>query len=86
MHWKQGRPEKKNGKARKMNTGLDSSDVKRSVIGESLAAGVQCSQEERGLFCCAVVLLAVIGQRADYLRSGDDMRQCVSDWNTVYLS
>lgn len=43
-------------------------------------------KKERGLFCCAVVLLAVIGQRADFLRSGDDMRQCVSDWNTVYPS
>ena len=50
------------------------------------ARRVKCSQEETGLFCCAVVLLAVIGQRADYLRSGDDMRQCVSDWITVYLS
>ena len=77
---------KRKAKARKTNTGLDSSDVKRSVIRECVASGVQCSQEERGLFCCAVVLLAVIGRRADYLRSGDDMRQCVSDWNTVYLS
>ena len=59
---------------------------KLDEISRIWASGVKCSQEETGLFCCAVVLLVIIGQRGDYLRSGDDMRQCVSDWITVYLS
>ena len=46
----------------------------------------RCSQKDTGRFCCAVILLAVIRQRADFLRSGDDIRQCVNDWPTVYLS
>ena len=61
-------------------------DITRDDISRALLTGAKCSQEETGLFCCAVVLLAVVGQRADYLRSGADIRQCLNDWPTVKLS
>ena len=57
-----------------------------SEARDALTAGLQCSQEDTDHFCCAVVLLGVIRQRVDYLRSGDDVRQCVNDWPTVNLS
>ena len=55
-------------------------------IRDALIERFRCSQKDTDHFCCAVVLLAVIRQRADFLRSGDDIRQCVSDWPTVNLS
>lgn len=59
VHWKQRRPKKekkRKAKAGKTNTDLDSPVVKRSVITESLASGVQCSQEERKKGGCFVAL------------------------------
>lgn len=69
-------------KSRAKESGVEDDDDILSLW----ASWFRFSQEETGLFCCAVVLLAVIGQRADYLRSGADMRQSVSDWPTVNLS
>lgn len=37
-------------------------------------------------FCCAIVLLAIIGQRAGYLLSGEDVMYCEREWKDVYLS
>ena len=44
------------------------------------------SQEESRYFCCAMVLLAIIGQRATYLLSGQDVTHCENEWPDVYLS
>lgn len=44
------------------------------------------SQEESGHFCCAIVLLAIIGQRASYLLSGQDVKHFEEEWPQVYLS
>ena len=59
--------------------------MKRDELSRVCLSGAKCSQEETGPFCCAVVLLAVVGQRADYLRSGADIRQCLNDWPNVNL-
>lgn len=61
-------------------------EMKHNGVEGMLLRGAHCNEKETGLFCCAMVLLAIVGQRADYLRSGDDIRQCVSDWPRVYLS
>lgn len=61
-------------------------EMKHSGFEGMLLRGAHCTEKETGLFCCAMVLLAIVGQRVDYLRSGDDIRQCVSDWPSVYLS
>ena len=44
------------------------------------------SPVESGHFCCTIVLLAIIGQRAGYLLSGQDVKHCVNEWPNVYLS
>ncbi len=44
------------------------------------------SPEVSGHFCCAIILLAVIGQRAAYLLSGQDVKHCENEWPDVYLS
>lgn len=44
------------------------------------------TQEASGYFCCAMVLLAIIGQRAAYLLSGQDVNHCENEWPDVYLS
>ena len=44
------------------------------------------SQEESKFFCCAIVLLAIIGQRAPYLLSGQDVIHFEEEWSHVYLS
>ena len=43
-------------------------------------------QEESGYFCCATVLLAIIGHRAPYLLSGQDVKHFEEEWSHVYLS
>ena len=42
--------------------------------------------EVSGHFCCATILLAIIGQRAAYLLSGQDVKRCENEWPDVYLS
>ena len=44
------------------------------------------SREVSGHFCCAMVLLAIIGERAAYLLSGQDVKHCENEWRDVYLS
>lgn len=44
------------------------------------------SPEVSAHFCCAIVLLAIIGQRAAYLLSGLDVTHCENEWPDVYLS
>ncbi|CAF9923067.1 hypothetical protein IMSHALPRED_005843 [Imshaugia aleurites] len=44
------------------------------------------SPVESGHFCCTIVLLAIIGQRASYLLSSQDVKHCVNEWPNVYLS
>lgn len=44
------------------------------------------SLEVSGHFCCAMVLLAIIGQRAEYLLSGKDVKHCEDKLGDVYLS
>ena len=66
--------------------GVKISGGKRDKLGKILTSGLRCSLEETRLFCCAVILLAAVGQRADYLRSGADIRQCLNDWPIVNIS
>ena len=44
------------------------------------------SPEISGHFCCAMVLLAITGQRAEYLLSGEDVKHCENKLGDVYLS
>lgn len=46
----------------------------------------RASTEDSSSFCCAVVLLAVIGKRAAYLLSGEDIENCEKEWKNVYVS
>ena len=46
----------------------------------------RASPEVSSKFCCAVVLLAVIGKRAAYLLSGEDVENCEKEWKYVYVS
>ena len=66
--------------------GVEISSGKGGELSKIWTSGLRCSQEETGLFCCGVVLLAAVGQRADYLRSGADIRQCLNDWPVVNIS
>lgn len=45
-----------------------------------------CNREVSGRFCCAIVLLAVIGQRAEALLSRQDVKRCEHEWRSSYLS
>ena len=57
--------------------------------GESLswqAFRKRAKQEESKYFCCATVLLAIIGHRAPYLLSGQDVKHFEEEWSNVYLS
>lgn len=73
-------------KAAKVSSKRKKSDVDQDDIWKIWFSGLRSNQERKGFFCCAIVLLAVVRQRADYLRSGEDMRQCSSDWPRVNLS
>ena len=46
----------------------------------------RAGKEESRYFCCAIVLLAIIGQRAPYLLSGQDVKHFEEEWSHVYLS
>ena len=37
-------------------------------------------------FCCGVVLLVIVGHRAEYLLSGESIEYCENEWKEVYLS
>lgn len=57
---------------------------KHLELQEKLAR--RSSLEISGHFCCAIVLLAITGQRAEYLLSGEDVKHCESKLGDVYLS
>ena len=46
----------------------------------------RAGQDESKYFCCATVILAIIGQRAPYLLSGQDFKHFEEEWSHVYLS
>ena len=46
----------------------------------------RASQEGSRFFCCATVLLGIIGQRVPYLLSGQDVKHFEEEWSHVYLS
>ena len=65
--------------------------VDRSVLGHANEGKLpswekRARQEESRFFCCATVLLAIIGQRASYLLSGQDVKDFEEEWSHVYLS
>ena len=43
------------------------------------------SRNELQYLCSAMILFMVIGQRADFLLWGEDVRHCENEWPTVYL-
>ena len=57
-----------------------------TIWEQSGSFSTRSSAETSGIFCCAVVLLAVIGKRAAYLLSGEDIEICEREWKTVYIS
>lgn len=60
---------------------------KRENIWEQTGSfSTRSSVDRSGIFCCAIVLLAVIGKRAAYLLSGEDIEICEREWKTVYIS
>ncbi|CAF9914494.1 MAG: hypothetical protein ALECFALPRED_009607 [Alectoria fallacina] len=56
----------------------------RDLIFEALKT--RPSRKELQYFCSAMPLFMVIGQRADFLLWGKDVRHCGNEWPTVYLS
>lgn len=81
--------------AKKVRSQIDSSlnaqthhlDKKKQpkVFLYKILAG-EISPEMPGHFCCSMVLLAIIGQRAEYLLSGKDVKHCENKLGDVYLS
>lgn len=57
---------------------------KREMIWEQ--ADIFSTRHASGIFCCAIILLTVIGKRAAYLLSGEDIKICEREWKTVYVS
>lgn len=53
---------------------------------QSGSFSTRSSVETSSIFCCAIILLAVIGKRAVYLLSGEDIEICEREWKTVYVS
>ncbi len=56
------------------------------VWDQSISILERSEMEKSGYFCCAIVLLAIVGKRAAYLLSGEDVEVCENEWRTVYLS
>jgi hypothetical protein len=44
------------------------------------------SERLPSVVCCAFILLCLIGQRAEYLYSGDELYQCLERWKNVYIA
>lgn len=59
---------------------------REAIWDQSGSFSTRSSMETSGMFCCAIVLLAVIGKRAVYLLSGEDIEICEREWKTVYVS
>lgn len=57
-----------------------------TIWEQSGSFSTRSSAETSGIFCCGVVLLAVLGKRAAYLLSGEDIEICEREWKTVYIS
>ncbi|MCJ1468109.1 hypothetical protein MMC07_006737 [Pseudocyphellaria aurata] len=57
---------------------------KRETIWEQFDSFA--TQDASGIFCSAIILLAVIGKRAAYLLSGEDIEICEREWKMVYVS
>lgn len=57
-----------------------------TIWEQSGSFSTRSSVDTSGIFCCAIVLLSVIGKRAAYLRSGEDIENCEREWKTVYVS
>ena len=75
--------------AKQLKTQVDRSILEQANEVEPFFRGSKlrfASQEESRIFCCAIVLLAIIGQRAPYLLSGQDVKHFEEEWSHVYLS
>ena len=74
--------------AKKLKDQVDRSMLEHADEGEPLFGSLdeRARQEESKVFCCATVLLAIIGQRASYLLSGQDVKHFEEEWPYVYLS
>ena len=59
---------------------------RESTWEQSDSFSTRSSVDTSGIFCCAIVILAVIGKRAAYLSSGEDIEICEKEWKTVYVS
>ena len=75
--------------ARKLKDQIDRSLLQHANERESVSRKSlwkRAEKEESRYFCCAIVLLAIIGQRAPYLLSGQDVKHFEEEWSHVYLS
>lgn len=64
-------------------------DMQRSIVGDTLEVnhrrGENIIAKDATNYCCGIVLLAVIAQRADYLLSEEVVDYCEKEWKYVYL-
>ena len=58
---------------------------KQDIAVYKILVGISSPETSRH-FCCAMVLLAIIGQRAEYLLSGKDVKHCENKLGDVYVS
>lgn len=59
---------------------------REAIWDQSGSFSKRSSVDTSGIFCCAIILLAIIGKRAAYLLSGEDIEICEREWKTVYVS
>lgn len=60
---------------------------KRETVWEQSSPYLErANREISSNFCCAIVLLAIIGKRAAYLLSGEVVENCEKEWKNIYIS